>query len=419
MSGIHVFTIAAANYIPKVRVLFRSLRRWRPEWKLHLAVADTPPTTAALASVEADEVHLLDELGIPNLKRWAFCHTCIELATAIKPFTLRRLLPRPDCRAAIFFDPDIVAFSSLPEIAEGFAEADILLTPHLTAPESSVAGVIANEICTAQHGIYNLGFIGVASRPQGRALADWWADRAYRFCREDLQNGIYTDQRWIDFVPGFFDRVKILRSPGLNVAPWNLSERQLSGGLDQGFSVNGAPLGFYHFSQVDGEANDRPTATQAAASELVKWYRKETRPLANEPGASTKWGFGSFEDGAPILNVQRTVYRLRNDLQHAFPDPFRSGPLSYASWWRAHARGEYPALFDAARHESEIRRLSSALIYGRTSNDILTEFEVESPQTRMPWPDERTYVAPQSNSRGPQALAPGPFGRLLRMWPAR
>lgn len=400
MSGVHAFTIAAANYIPKVRVLLRSLRRWHPEWKLHFAVADAPPAAGVLASVEADEVHQLDELGIPHLQRWTFCHSCIELATAIKPFTLRRLLARPDCRAAIFFDPDIAAFSPLHEVTESFADADILLTPHLTAPESTLTGVIANEICTAQHGIYNLGFIGVANRPQGRAFGDWWADRAYRFCREDFQNGIYTDQRWIDFVPGFFDRVKILRSPGLNVAPWNLSERQLAGGLVPGFTVNGVPLGFYHFSQVDSSANDRPTASQAAAAELVNWYRRETRPLAHEPGRSSAWAFGAFEDGAPILNIQRVVYRLRNDLQHAYPDPFKSGPHSYAAWWRTHARQEFPALFDAARRDSEVRRLFSALIYGRSANDILTEFEVGNSRARMPWPDERTSAA---SPTGPQA----------------
>lgn len=415
MSGIHVFTIAAANYFPKVRVLFQSLRRWRPEWKLHLAIADAPPVTSALASVGADEVHLLSELGIPNLQRWKFCHSCIELATAIKPFTLRRLLARPDCRAAIFFDPDIAVFSPLDEIAESFAESDILLTPHLTVPASTMEGVIANEICTVQHGIYNLGFIGVAGRQQGRAFADWWADRAYRFCREDRQNGIYTDQRWIDLVPGFFDRVRILRSPSLNVAPWNLSGRRLAGGLNQGITVNGVALGFYHFSQVDSDANDRSTATQAIASELVNWYRGETRPLANEPTSSTAWGFGAFDDGTPILNVQRAVYRLRNDLQHAYPHPFKSGAHSYASWWRAHARREFPALFDPARREGEIMRLFSALIYGRTVNDILTEFEEDSPKARMPWLDERASVVSASRSHNPQVLMSGMSAKLRKM----
>ena len=40
MSDVHVFTSAAFNYIPKVRMLFHSLRKYHPEWRLHLVLAD-------------------------------------------------------------------------------------------------------------------------------------------------------------------------------------------------------------------------------------------------------------------------------------------------------------------------------------------------------------------------------------------
>ena len=40
MTQVHVFTSAAFNYIPKVRMLFNSLREHHPEWRLHLALAD-------------------------------------------------------------------------------------------------------------------------------------------------------------------------------------------------------------------------------------------------------------------------------------------------------------------------------------------------------------------------------------------
>ena len=66
MSGIHTFTIAAANYIPKVRVLFHSLRRWQPDWKLHFAVADAPPAASALASVEAACYSQVLQAGTPE-----------------------------------------------------------------------------------------------------------------------------------------------------------------------------------------------------------------------------------------------------------------------------------------------------------------------------------------------------------------
>ena len=93
MKNIHVFTVAAGNYLPKARVLLASLRKQHPEWRLHFAVSDAAPPAEALAGLGADEVHLLDSLDIPNLRRWSFCHSLIELATAIKRARVLAIIP--------------------------------------------------------------------------------------------------------------------------------------------------------------------------------------------------------------------------------------------------------------------------------------------------------------------------------------
>ena len=108
-----------------------------------------------------------------------------------------------------------------------------------------------NEIAALKHGTYNLGFLAVAATDMGRAFAGWWADRCYHFCRDEIPHGLFTDQRWIDLVPGFFPGTCILRSSRLNVASWNLSTRRLSGTVPGGILVDGEPLGFYHFTGFD------------------------------------------------------------------------------------------------------------------------------------------------------------------------
>lgn len=377
MKTVHVFTVAAGNYLPKARVLLASLRRQHPDWRLHFAVSDAPPPAEALAGLGADEIHQLDQLGIPHLKRWAFCHSLIELATAIKPFVLKKLLARDDCAAAIYLDPDIAVLSPMTEVTAALTDADIVLTPHMTTPEHTVPGIVANEISTMQHGIYNLGFIAVAARAEGRAFAQWWADRTYRYCREDIPDGIYTDQRWVDFVPAFFDRVKVLRSPGLNAAPWNLPTRAMTGGLAQGFTVNGRPLVFFHFSQLGVMPDARTTGGQSAAAELVEWYRRETMPTAGEKTVLPRYAFDTFVDGSPIAMEQRLVYRARPDVQRAHPDPFAAGDGSYLAWWRAHARAEYPRLFTPATRAAEMQHLSAFLTYRRDAEDIVSDDAVQ------------------------------------------
>lgn len=304
MSNVHVFTSAAFNYIPKVRMLFQSLRQHHPEWRLHLALADEPRPGVDLSREPFDEIWPASELDIPDWRGWAFCHTIVELATAIKPFMLARLLKLPDCQKVIYLDPDTVAFSRLDDITAALDNANIVLTPHQTRPEQTLSAVMDNEICSLKHGIYNLGFIAVNASDVGHEFAEWWSQRIYHFCRADIPNGLFTDQRWIDLVPAFFDGVAIMKSSRHNVATWNLTTRKLGLSASGNYTVDGEPLGFYHFTGFDSGAHRIMAAKNAgnnqAVHQLVNWYARQTEGLAEEPLAKEPWAYGSYTDGTPI-----------------------------------------------------------------------------------------------------------------------
>ncbi|WP_370558363.1 glycosyltransferase [Edwardsiella tarda] len=174
MSEIHVFTSAAFNYIPKVRMLFQSIRKYHPEWTIHLALADEKRPEIDLSNEPFDEIVSVSELDIPDWKGWAYCHTIVELATAIKPFMLARLLQLPGCKKVIYLDPDTVVFSRLDDILAALDTANVVLTPHQTKPETSLSAVMDNEICSLKHGVYNLGFCAVAATDVGLSFAKWW-----------------------------------------------------------------------------------------------------------------------------------------------------------------------------------------------------------------------------------------------------
>lgn len=369
MKKLHIFTCAACNYIPKVRLLFRSLRQHHPEAVLHLALADELPEGIDLSAEPFDCVMNPSELDIPGWRGWVFCHEIVELATAIKPFYLLKLLERDDCGQVLYLDPDMVVFSRLDDILAALAEHSVALTPHLTEPEVTVEGVIDHEISVLKHGVFNLGFVGVANREAGRRFARWWGDRLYHFCRAETHNGLFTDQKWIDLVPALFDDYVVLRSPRFNVATWNLRTRPITWSPATGYEVAGSPLGFYHFTGFDSGAHrlmlGKYGADSPDANRLVNWYAGEEQKLKGDPLSSVPWRFGVYSDGARISKVERFVYRERVDLQRAFPNPFSVEEAGgFRGWMQSQGCLEYPDLFDEHLVKAELLRMSFSITPG-------------------------------------------------------
>lgn len=345
------FTSAALNYLPKVRKLCASIKRFHPEFEVVLALSDERSTEVDFSQEPVDRVLAVSDLDIPDRTRWAFFHTIVELSTAIKPFVLQRLLAEGDVARVIYFDPDMVLFSRLDDMLATLDESSLVLTPHQTKPELTLEAVMDNEMSSLRHGVYNLGFLGVRPTDEGRRFAQWWADRIYHFCIADIPRGLFTDQRWIDLAPAFFDGVGILKSPRFNVATWNLTTRHLSGHAGSGFQVDGEPLGFYHFTGFDSGAHRTMAGKNAPGNdsvmELVDWYQEATRFDREDPVSRIAWKFSTYSDGSPIPLAHRRLYRARPDLQAVFPDPFDvSAGFNLRGWMETQGRIEHPEYFE-------------------------------------------------------------------------
>ena len=335
-----VFTSITLNYLPKAQVLARSLKRHNPGLRFCLAVSE--PVAEDLRAVEPaiDEVLTVDDLPIPDRETWLFRHSQVEMCTAIKSIVLEHLLERPDTEAVIYLDPDMAVFSPLTPVLAALETADVVVTPHLCEPETEHQAILDNEMCALRHGVYNLGFLAVADRPEGRRFARWWKDRLEHFCRDDIARGLFTDQRWIDLAPAFFPTCKILRHPGCNVATWNLTRRRVEGDFDRGFTVNGQPLVFYHFSGFDGGAQGsmllRYGADQPALFRLRNWYVEEAARLDKHGFRRRRWRYATYDNGEPIRPEHRACYWDRADVRPFFPHPFAAAGNSFWAWCRVH-----------------------------------------------------------------------------------
>jgi hypothetical protein len=342
------FTSFTFSYLAKARVLAQSMRRHNPAIRMVALITDEPPPQLKLnaALVDFDEVVYAHELDIPDFKSWLFQHELVEVSTAVKGPFLHHVLNSGIGGAVpakvIYLDPDIAVFSSFGEVLALLDEHSIVVTPHQCEPDETEKAITDNEICTLAHGIFNLGFIAVRNDDEGRRFAQWWRDRLLDYCFDDIPRGLFTDQKWCNLIPCFFERVKILRDPGYNVASWNLSRRKIKITRRGAILVNGRPLRFYHFTKL-GPVADAMTFRYAGENtevyEIWRWYKASVERNIDPAIADRYWHYGTYANGRPIEKRHRTLYRERVDLQRSFPDPFRATDNAYLAWLKSNEQG--------------------------------------------------------------------------------
>lgn len=349
----HIFTSVTANYIPKARVLAKTVKAHNPDSQFHLLLSDKHPDWLDITKEQFDSIINIDELSIPNKEAWIFKHSVVELCTAVKGFGFQEIIRRYNPDKVIYLDPDIAVMSTLDSLSIRLDEASIILTPHQTEPDTDFRAIIDNEICSLKHGVYNLGFLGVRNSPEGRRFVDWWANRLHHFCYDDIPNGLFTDQRWIDLAPAFFDDLQILRDPVYNVCTWNLSHRKVWGKVPDELIVNGERLCFYHFSGFDSGAQEIMLDVYGKDSPILRdlrdWYINECREMDQDQHGTTPCVYDYFSDGSKVTKAHRRIYRGDAALPDRYPNPFdTSSEGSYQAWFKqnmssldAHANSEF------------------------------------------------------------------------------
>ena len=217
------FSIVSANYLAYAQTLMRSVRGHHPGAPRYVFVIDADPDARGLDPDLFDVVPASD-LPVPHFDHMALRYSILEFNTALKPFAFLWLAARHQSQPIIYLDPDILVLAPLVDVLEATASGALaVLTPHLTAPLTDDKH--PNELAILRAGAYNLGFIAVGAHPSRGDLVRWWGKRLEFGAFVDVASGLFTDQKWIDLVPGLFPDVAILRHPGYNLAYWNLRQR--------------------------------------------------------------------------------------------------------------------------------------------------------------------------------------------------
>lgn len=337
----HFYTSININYLPKARILAKSVKQFCPGSKFSLIFSDVIPKAVDPAQEPFDEIITVMDLGIPveNIHLWIYEHSVVELCTAVKGQALVRFLEN-GIEKVVYLDPDIALFQNLDCLSQLLNEHDVVLTPHVTIPEETDLGIKDNEICALKHGTFNFGFFAVKNSENGLAFARWWRDRLIDFCYDNIPEGIFTDQRWGDLAPSLFDGVYLWKDAGCNVATWNISHRTITKKNEQ-FYVNGSPLKFYHFSGFDSGSQatmlDRYSEGNSALYELRQWYILRQKEEEQERYEKYPSAYNFYDNNEVITKAERELFRSRKDIIDYFAQTnphVVNQERSYYHWYR-------------------------------------------------------------------------------------
>ena len=249
-----VCTIVARNYVAAARVLARSFCAHNEGGICWTLVVDDVEREVG-REPEPFEIVRPEDLDIDCWDEMAAGYGLLELSTAVKPWFIRHLLHHRGVARITYLDPDIQVFDTLAEVDGLLRSHAVVVNPHLTAPLPR-DGHRPSETDILGSGSFNLGFVAFDRGSQVDTLLDWWAERLATDCLVAPERGYFVDQRWMDFAPGLIPSLFVLRDPGYNVAYWNLSSREVDR-AGNGYTVNGRPLRFFHFSGYDPDRPDQ------------------------------------------------------------------------------------------------------------------------------------------------------------------
>ncbi len=314
-----VFTSICTNYAHKARTLAESVKKNIPDAKFLVCLTERE-VPESMNSPYFDEVILSKDMWEGNFNRYIYKHAIVEASTSVKGHFFKYIIDHyPEEDKFVYLDPDCYVYSDFVELRELLNTRPIVLCPHLLQP-----GNIDMELSSTAHGVYNLGFLAVNRSEEAVKFINWWADRLYLFCYDDILKGIFTDQKWIDLAPCFFD-VEVFKHRGYDFATWSLLDCGMTKENGQYF-VKGDPLRFIHFSgygaTIEKCMNDWLPEGEHPFRELYSEYSKLHEKNNEDNVSKTPWSYSKYYSGEDVDDELRVEYRSNNDVMFSIEDPF-------------------------------------------------------------------------------------------------
>lgn len=207
-----VCTIVTPDFLANGLTTLYSMRNFYKDVDFYILYMDNYMPNCSLRYINILNLNLLEE----NYKKISEKYGIISDKTrwALKPQLILELLKNYE--KVIYVDPDIYFVSDWKFLID---EIDgVLLTRHWRSFSTDHNGFSLNFT----DGFFNGGFIGCSKKSID--AINWWSEACMWKCEISKKDGLFVDQKYLDFMYVHFPNVDYCKHQGCNLAGWNTKE---------------------------------------------------------------------------------------------------------------------------------------------------------------------------------------------------
>jgi glycosyltransferase involved in cell wall biosynthesis len=290
-------------------VFFQSLRETNPEWEPYLLLAGGDERLASrdrsIGGVRISTPY--EMMDAERYRALLFSYDADSLVALLRPLWLKHALARSPGQAWLF-EPKTFVISALEPIVTSLGAFSVALVPRR---RTSLAVRSPSDADFADAGVFDSGYVAVASSSDAFAFLDWW------------ERG-WESKRLLDHAPALFDDVVVLRDERFNAGFDDVREDVISLGLPA-----------FDPAQARVRPSDHPSLVA-----LLARYRRLLSESGHEFHREEPYAGERFSNGALVDDRVRRLHRAARDAGLQFDDPWNSSahPSLY-EWVTSPAEG--------------------------------------------------------------------------------
>jgi hypothetical protein len=227
----HYCTVSDSKYLPKLLVMYKSLRKYSSVDIMLDVLALDEDTQRVLDELGRDDmlVTSIESIGLRHKDGQPWPEFCWSCASQFADHLLKTLTI-PDLT---YLDADEMYFSDPEPIFEEIGDKSIGVVEHRLIPSKKHLAV---------NGRFNVAFNFFKNNAIGRECLSTWAAQV----RERCDSSTCGDQKFLDSWPAKYgDECHVVQHIGADTAPWNLGNWNVT----EGPCVDGQRIIFHHYHE--------------------------------------------------------------------------------------------------------------------------------------------------------------------------